>query len=181
MSCGAADRRQASDYEPDAPLATSEDMEHFYTHLENVLTAARFLDPDNPRHLMRRLRRLFIRAKPDQNESISCAVSCRRLRKRSRRWLSAELILPRLRRVDARRPERRRGDDALMTATATTPIRRRRTVAGRAALRILRTRPASSPICSTRPRSPDLDLGATESDNLAILGAARYRRTAAGT
>ena len=27
-----------------------------------------FLDPDNPRHLMRRLRRLFIRARPDQNE-----------------------------------------------------------------------------------------------------------------
>ena len=56
------------EYEPDAPLATSGELEHFYNHLERVLTAARFLDPDNPRHLMRRLRRLFIRAKPDQNE-----------------------------------------------------------------------------------------------------------------
>ena len=28
----------------------------------------RFLDPDNPRHLMRRMRRLFIRARPDKNE-----------------------------------------------------------------------------------------------------------------
>jgi len=56
------------DYESDAPPATSGELEHFYTHLEKVLTAARFLDPDNPRHLMRRLRRLFIRAKPDQNE-----------------------------------------------------------------------------------------------------------------
>ena len=55
-------------YEPDAPLATNEDMEHFYTHLENVLTDIRFLDPENPRHLMRRLRRLFVRARPDQNE-----------------------------------------------------------------------------------------------------------------
>ena len=55
-------------YEPDAPLATNADMEHFYAHLEDVLRDIRFLDPDNPRHLMRRLRRLFIRARPDQNE-----------------------------------------------------------------------------------------------------------------
>jgi tRNA C32,U32 (ribose-2'-O)-methylase TrmJ len=32
------------------------------------LKDAGFLDPDNPRHLMRRLRRLFIRARPDKNE-----------------------------------------------------------------------------------------------------------------
>lgn len=55
-------------YEPDAPLATSEELEYFYEHLENVLTDIRFLDPDNPRVLMRRLRRLFIRARPDKNE-----------------------------------------------------------------------------------------------------------------
>jgi tRNA (cytidine32/uridine32-2'-O)-methyltransferase len=61
------DRDQPS-YEPDAPLATSDDMEHFYAHLERVLRELRFLDPDNPRHLMRRLRRLFVRARPDQNE-----------------------------------------------------------------------------------------------------------------
>ena len=50
--------REQPVYEPDAPLATSEDMEHFYTHLENVLTDIRFLDPENPRHLMRRLQEL---------------------------------------------------------------------------------------------------------------------------
>jgi tRNA (cytidine32/uridine32-2'-O)-methyltransferase len=55
-------------YEPDAPLATNEDMEHFYSHLERVLREIRFLDPEKPRHLMRRLRRLFLRARPDQNE-----------------------------------------------------------------------------------------------------------------
>ena len=55
-------------FEADAPPATSGEMEHFYEHLENVLRDVRFLDPDNPRHLMRRLRRLFIRARPDQNE-----------------------------------------------------------------------------------------------------------------
>ncbi len=56
------------EYEADAPVATSREMENFYEHLERVLTALQFLDPDNPRHLMRRLRRLFIRARPDQNE-----------------------------------------------------------------------------------------------------------------
>lgn len=50
------------------PLAAAEDMERFYAHLESALVAARFLDPDKPRHLMRRLRRLFNRAQPDTNE-----------------------------------------------------------------------------------------------------------------
>jgi tRNA C32,U32 (ribose-2'-O)-methylase TrmJ len=43
-------------------------MEHFYRHLEAVMIASGFLDTDNPRHLMRRLRRLFIKARPDKNE-----------------------------------------------------------------------------------------------------------------
>ena len=54
--------------EREVPLAKSEDLERFYTHLEQVLTASGFLDPDNPRFLMRRLRRLFARAEPDENE-----------------------------------------------------------------------------------------------------------------
>ena len=65
--CAARTGKQA-EYEADAPLATSDELEHFYDHLEQVLTDVRFLDPDNPRHLMRRLRRLFIRARPDKNE-----------------------------------------------------------------------------------------------------------------
>ena len=55
-------------FDVEAPPATSDEMEHFYTHLENVLRDIQFLDPDNPRHLMRRMRRLFIRARPDKNE-----------------------------------------------------------------------------------------------------------------
>ena len=55
-------------FESEAPLATGEQLEHFYAHLQEVLTAGGFLDPDNPRHLMRRLRRLIVRAQPDQNE-----------------------------------------------------------------------------------------------------------------
>ena len=55
-------------FENETPPATGAQMEHFYTHLEQVLTDVHFLDPDSPRHLMRRMRRLFIRARPDQNE-----------------------------------------------------------------------------------------------------------------
>jgi TrmH family RNA methyltransferase len=55
-------------FDVEAPPATSEEMENFYEHLEKVLTDIEFLDPDNPRHLMRRMRRLYIRARPDKNE-----------------------------------------------------------------------------------------------------------------
>jgi len=50
------------------PLATAEEMAHLYAHLQQVLLATGFLNPANPRHLMRRLRLLFNRAQPDQRE-----------------------------------------------------------------------------------------------------------------
>jgi len=48
------------------PLASSGDMEHFYAHLERVLADIQF--EDRTGYLMERLRRLFNRAQPDQNE-----------------------------------------------------------------------------------------------------------------
>jgi TrmH family RNA methyltransferase len=50
------------------PLASAAELERFYTHLEEVLAASGFLDAEHPRYLMRRLRRLFLRAEPDCNE-----------------------------------------------------------------------------------------------------------------
>jgi len=49
-------------------VVSADEMERFYAHLEQVLVELDFLDPDNPRQLMRRLRRLFNRARPDSNE-----------------------------------------------------------------------------------------------------------------
>lgn len=43
-------------------------MELFYEHLEQTLLDLKFLNPRQPRKLMMRLRRLFNRARPDQNE-----------------------------------------------------------------------------------------------------------------
>lgn len=47
---------------------TREDMDRFYDHLERVMVETRFLDPAKPRFLMRRLKRFFNRANPDENE-----------------------------------------------------------------------------------------------------------------
>jgi len=55
----------------DEPLhrpVAAEEMERFYAHLEQTLVTLDFLKPGNPRQLMRRLRRLYNRARPDENE-----------------------------------------------------------------------------------------------------------------
>lgn len=43
-------------------------MEGLFSHLEQTLLDIRFLNPKQPKKLMMRLRRLFNRARPDQNE-----------------------------------------------------------------------------------------------------------------
>ena len=50
------------------PLATTGELELFYEHLQQSITDIGFFNPENPRLLMRRLRRLFNRAQLDQNE-----------------------------------------------------------------------------------------------------------------
>ena len=53
---------------PAHPPASVEEMEHFYDHLEEVMGQTGFLKENNRRTVMRRMRRLFHRAGPDQNE-----------------------------------------------------------------------------------------------------------------
>ena len=52
----------------DEPLVTHEQMEQFYPHLEKMLAEIEFLDPQNPRLLPLRLRRLFGRIQLDRME-----------------------------------------------------------------------------------------------------------------
>jgi len=47
---------------------TNDDLSHLYDHFERSLTTIGFLDKENPRFLMRRIKRLFNRADLDRNE-----------------------------------------------------------------------------------------------------------------
>lgn len=57
-----------SDWSSDKPFATAEEMEGLFNHYQQALTQLDFLDPDNPRQLMRRLRRLYGRTRLDRVE-----------------------------------------------------------------------------------------------------------------
>jgi len=54
--------------EPEYPPASGEEMEGFYTHLEETLYRLAFITPERPGNMMRRLRRLYQRAGLDRNE-----------------------------------------------------------------------------------------------------------------
>ncbi|GAB7563401.1 tRNA (cytosine(32)/uridine(32)-2'-O)-methyltransferase TrmJ [Methylobacillus methanolivorans] len=58
---------QPSGTEP-APMATNDDVERFYTHLEQVLVEIGFLNPAQPKRLMQRLRRMYGRAGLEKEE-----------------------------------------------------------------------------------------------------------------
>lgn len=49
-------------------LATFEEIEHFYRHLEETMIRTGFLDPEEPKRLMQRMRRLFSRSRLEKNE-----------------------------------------------------------------------------------------------------------------
>jgi tRNA (cytidine32/uridine32-2'-O)-methyltransferase len=51
-----------------ADLSTTDEMERFYEHLEKALVDIGFLDPESPRHLMARLRRLYGRSSVNRAE-----------------------------------------------------------------------------------------------------------------
>ena len=53
---------------PEHVPAAAQDIERFHQHLRQTLVDVGFLDPENPRQLMRRVRRLFNRALPDTME-----------------------------------------------------------------------------------------------------------------
>ncbi len=50
------------------PVADSAELEGYFSHLEQVLISTEFLNKDNPRQMMKRLRRLYQRAEPSKNE-----------------------------------------------------------------------------------------------------------------
>jgi tRNA (cytidine32/uridine32-2'-O)-methyltransferase len=59
---------QGVSQEPDSPPARAEDLERLFVHMQDVLERSGFLNPRSPRHLMARLRRLYLRAGLDEKE-----------------------------------------------------------------------------------------------------------------
>jgi tRNA (cytidine32/uridine32-2'-O)-methyltransferase len=68
LAAGPPAQQPAGDGGTEAALATADEMEGFYGHLERTLVAIGYADPDQSARLKRRLRRLFNRARPDRTE-----------------------------------------------------------------------------------------------------------------
>ena len=49
-------------------LATADEVEGFFCHLERTLQQVDFIDPARPGRVLRRMRRLFARARPEEDE-----------------------------------------------------------------------------------------------------------------
>jgi tRNA C32,U32 (ribose-2'-O)-methylase TrmJ len=54
--------------EPELDAADLEEVERFYAHLEQTLINIGFLNPDSPKRLMPKLRRLFSRTRLQKEE-----------------------------------------------------------------------------------------------------------------
>jgi tRNA (cytidine32/uridine32-2'-O)-methyltransferase len=52
----------------DQPLATADELELFHEHLSATMADLKFYDPDNPKQLLTRMRRLFNRTRMDKME-----------------------------------------------------------------------------------------------------------------
>ena len=63
---GVNDAKQAGTL--DEEIVSAKDMEGFYSQLEKLMIDTDFLDPDNPRYLMRRIRRLYGRIQITRSE-----------------------------------------------------------------------------------------------------------------
>ena len=59
---------------PESPV-TVEQMGYLYQHFQEMLTDIVYLDPEEPRLLMRRIKRMFNRTRLDSINIISCAAS----------------------------------------------------------------------------------------------------------
>jgi tRNA/rRNA methyltransferase len=54
--------------EKQAELASQEDLERFYQHMQEVLTTIGYINPRAPKKLFERIRRLYARAKLEKEE-----------------------------------------------------------------------------------------------------------------
>lgn len=63
-----ADKQMPLNCRWDTDLATAQELHYFVEHLTQLLVEWRFYDPENPKQIVARLTRLFLRAQPDKME-----------------------------------------------------------------------------------------------------------------
>jgi tRNA/rRNA methyltransferase len=63
-----ANNHAASSDVPTVPLATNDELERFYAHLEETLLKIGYLNPNAPKKLFERMRRLYSRARLEKEE-----------------------------------------------------------------------------------------------------------------
>jgi tRNA/rRNA methyltransferase len=63
-----ANNHAASSDAPTVPLATNDELERFYAHLEETLLKIGYLNPNAPKKLFERMRRLYSRARLEKEE-----------------------------------------------------------------------------------------------------------------
>ncbi len=68
LAGGAVTEKPVWGTEWDIELASADELERMFVHLEQTLIDIDFLKPENPRQLMTRLRRLLLRSHPDKVE-----------------------------------------------------------------------------------------------------------------
>ena len=59
---------QGVSYSPGDVLVTEKQLEGYYSHLQGVMERVGFIEPGEPRNVVRRLRRLYGRAELGENE-----------------------------------------------------------------------------------------------------------------
>lgn len=84
-------RRSVAEPRPVAPqpapiYANHVEIEGFYAHLESGLTAIRYLDPENPKKLMPRMRRLFSRSRLEIEDIHLLRGVCKLMEEAGEKW-----------------------------------------------------------------------------------------------
>ena len=175
--------------ERETPLPAAEAMEHLYGHFDRVMQRAGFEMHGKAEHVSRRVRRLLHRAVPDQQElnllrgflsSVEAAIGA----------VATPACLPYFDHAATSplRPEARAALLAQVDGTATlagvvaagNPTARAHVPGRLAAEGLAAARMALAAIVGAVPEALVFTSGATEADNLAVLGAARAAATVGG-
>ena len=168
--------------EREAPLPAAETVEHLYDHFDRVMQRAGFEMHGKPEHISRRVRRLLHRAVPDQQEvnllrgfltTVETAIGATKA-PASRPYFDHAATSPLRPESRAALLEQLDGTTTLAgTVVAGNPTARAQVSGRLAADALTAARVALAGCIGAVPEALVFTSGATEADNLAVLGAVR--------